>query len=326
MTISAAVISLRAAIQRFFPTILRNPTIKNTPVIMTGEIGTAEVKTSAQAVLQAQARKAAPKNQPLPTSRVVVPAPILPTLRKVQKLTTPYQPNLYGRVSIDRDTLIDGAVVGSIAIVGAFAALSAKVGTLAASKLVTANVIAFLKPGVTIFGFALKTGLFVTMNTVVPIVTGVLMPIVLPVVISGASIFMMFYLVNKVIKKIESSVQAGLTTVKDAVTDLPGMVLRQVPGNGIVTSIFENEIAQANRKSGALPEFEKMQKEAKKLGKIKAAEGAERAIATLKGKRTPKWTSQSSKGLADILEPPRRPRLMYTRDMFLQAQAKKANA
>jgi|GEM_PF-3481744 len=192
--------------------------------------------------------------------------------------------------------------------------LSAKIGTLAASKLFTANVIAFLKPGVTIFGFALKTGMFVTMNTVVPVVTGGLMPIVLPVVVAGAAILMMFYLLNEVIKKVESSVQTGLTTVKDAVAGLPGMVLRQVPGNGIFTSIFGNEIAQANTDSGALAEYQKA--------------GAKRAIAALKGERTPEWAIlQPSQGLGDILAPPRHcPRLMYTRDMFLQAQAKKANA
>ncbi|HEX4839438.1 MAG TPA: hypothetical protein VFU89_03230 [Rhabdochlamydiaceae bacterium] len=292
---------------------------------MTGGIDTPEVKRSAQAVLQARARKAESKQQPLPSSRVVVPAPTSTNLKKVQKIVTPNRHNLYGRVSIDRDTLIDSAVIGSMAIGSAFVALSAKGGTLAASKLVTANVIAFLKPGITICSFALKTGMFVTMKTIVPVVTGVLMPAVLPVVVSGALILMMFYLVNKVIKKIESSLQAGLTTVKDAVTDLPGTVLRQVPGNGIFTSIFQNKIEKANRASGALAEFEKMRDAT--TGDQKA--GAETAIATLKGEITPDWaTLEPSKGLADILEKPRphptRSR-MHTRE-YLRAQAKESNA
>src|SRR6185369_12649789 len=112
------------------------------------------------------------KKPPALTRDRVAAVPITRNLTKIQNLATG-RSSLHGRVSIDRNTIIGGAIVASIAVATAFAALSAKVGTLAASQLITSNIVAFLQPGVTIFGFALKTGMFVTMNTVAAVFTGI---------------------------------------------------------------------------------------------------------------------------------------------------------
>jgi hypothetical protein len=345
---------LRTAIIKFIPTIHNHPLIRGATVVNGGidlhaNQKIAETDARVQAVAQApKAPTAEKKAQALPASVVIKApiSPISPSLEKVQKLVMPIRSNLHGRSSIDRNTII----VGCIAAFAAFAALSAKVGTLAASQLVASNVIAFLQPGVTIFGFALKTGMFITLKTVVPIVTGVLLPIALPVVstivVSGVSILVMLFVLNQIIKKVEDSVQKGLTTMKDAVTNLSETVLRQVPGYGMLTSIFgdskkpaeetpaqkqqrvRNETEQANRDSGALAELEKMHEEAQTSGQ---KEAAEEAIAVLKGEKTPQWAvSTRSKGLADLLEPqdPRQhhPRI-YTRETMKRAQAaKQANA
>ncbi len=321
-------------------------------------------QTRVQAVAQAPAPAARELAPALTNTRVaVVPArassaPATPSAKKVQKIVTPGQPGLYDRVFTNRNLVIGGAVIGSAAVAAAFAALSAKVGTLAASQIVATSTVAFFQPGLTIFGFALKTGMFMTMNTVVPVVTGGLLPIVLPivstVVVTGIAVVVTLYVVNSMMKKLQSSVEAGITTMKDNVVGLPGMVLRQVPGFGMVSSILgfgentqapvaqtkaarlerrKNEIKKANEDSGALAIF-KQELEQAKTPKQRIA--AEKAIALLSGERTLELRdTPAPRGLAALVDhfddqgrplpAVRRPGI-YTRQMHFEARAaKKAN-
>jgi hypothetical protein len=133
--------------------------------------------------------------------------------------------------------VIGGVVVSSAAVAAAFAALSAKVGTLAASQILATSTVAFLQPGLTIFGFAVKTGMMLAVNTVVP-VTGGLVAVTFPFLSLAISTAIPVILVIYLFMKLEAKLEEGMIALKDKITGLPGQILQKVPGYGFVSSMI----------------------------------------------------------------------------------------
>ncbi len=261
---------------------------------------------------------------------------------------TPSGPSLYERVCTTRNLVIGGAVIGSAAVAAAFGVLASQVGTLAASQIVAANTVAFLQPGLTIFGFALKTGMFMTLNTVVPVTSGLItisLPVISSVVVTAIGGYVIFCVMNKMIEQLVDSKNSLMTTMKDTVTELPGKLLKQVPGYSLFTSMFSSkeaplpkdqeiearkqEIAasQKRQKDEIIKANEPILKVFKELhdAAITPEERAKYAntVELLKGERQPSFADTSaSKGLADFFDEQGQEKSgIYTRQACLQEQA-----
>jgi hypothetical protein len=310
--------------------------------------------------LHVQAPAEAPVS-PMPLRNVqpmVIAPPLITTKKNVDAPTGKPQPSLYDRVTTTQNLQIAGIVAGSVAVAAALGALTAKVGTLAASKMIATSTVAFLQPGITIFGFAMKTGMFITVNTVVPVTSGLItiaLPVVSTVVVTSAAVIITLYVVNSMMKKMEAGfsdgfnsmrenletrVKDGVVGMKNMVTELPGKVMRKIPGYSTIAGLFgsdkpkapfltleqrkaarqerlKNATESANRASGALAIFENLHDE--------------NAIALLKGERKSNFAEvPPSKGLATLLDhyqddflpkPPVRKPGVYTRADFLRNQA-----
>jgi hypothetical protein len=155
--------------------------------------------------------------------------------RKVKKIVN--GPSLYDRVFTTEILQIGGLVLCSAAVAGAFGTWALKVGALTASQIVATNLIAFIQPGMTVVGFALKAGMFITMNAVVPVATALVtisLPIVSTVVVTTISVLVILHVVNKMIQKLEESLKSGMDTAKE----LPGKLLEQIPGYSMISSLF----------------------------------------------------------------------------------------
>ncbi len=159
--------------------------------------------------------------------------------RKVRKTfnKTVKGPSLYDRVFTTENLQIGGLVVCSTAAAAAFGTWALKVGALTASQIVATNLIAFLQPGMTVVGFALKAGLYITLNAVVPVASALItisLPIVSTVVVTTISVLVILQVVNKMIQKLEEGVKAGY----DKASELPGKLLEQIPGYSTLSSLF----------------------------------------------------------------------------------------
>jgi hypothetical protein len=155
--------------------------------------------------------------------------------RKVKK--TVNGPSLYDRVFSTENIQIGSLVVGSAAVAAAFGTWALKVGALTASKIVVTNLIEFLQPGMTVVGFALKAGLYITLNAVVPVASALItlsLPIISTIVVTTISVLVILQVVNKMIQKLEEGVKAGY----DKASEIPGKLLEQIPGYSTISSLF----------------------------------------------------------------------------------------
>jgi hypothetical protein len=178
----------------------------------------------------------------LTTTRTSVIDTSTPTIsakkaRKIKEMIRPSLGGFYNRVFSTENLQIGGLVLCSAAIAGAFGTWALKVGALSASQIIAANLIAFLQPGMTVVGFALKTGLFITMNAVVPVATALVtisLPIVSTVVVTTISVLVILHVVNKMIQQLEASVKSGM----DKAREVPGKLLEQIPGYSMISSLL----------------------------------------------------------------------------------------
>ncbi len=295
-----------------------------TPVATAASVAREERLSARKA--KAQASATPPPTLTSDRTTVIASAPSSAPAKSAKKVNqtvnkTPSGPSLYDRVCTTRNLEI---AIGSAAVAAAIGVWASKVGTLAASQIVAANTVAFLTPGLTICGFALKTGTLITVNTVTPVMSGLIaisLPIISTIVVTAIGGFILLHIMNKMIQQVKDSVNSGLTTMKDTVTGLPETLLKQVPGYSFVSSLFSsskeqesaarqerlrNEIEQAHRKpeewiTPSLPYFEGL-RDAAKNEKERAM--YENTVAVLKGERQSglAYTPAPSNGLADILE------------------------
>ena len=209
---------------------------------------------------------AQPQVPPKPLRNVQPMIIAQPPIRAKKNLVAPTgqpQPSLYDRVTTIQNLQTAGIVAGSVAVAAALAALTAKVGTLAASQMIATSTVAFLQPGMTIFGFALKTGMYMTVNTVVPVTSGLItiaLPVVSTVVVTGTAVIITLYLVNSLMNKMEgrfadgfnsmrenlkNRVKEGVAGVKNMVTELPGKVMRKIPGYSMIAALIGSDKSKA---------------------------------------------------------------------------------
>jgi hypothetical protein len=144
---------------------------------------------------------------------------------------------LYDRVFSTENIQIGSLVVCSVAAAAAFGSWALKVGAMNASQIVATNLIAFLQPGMTVVGYALKVGMFITLNAVVPLASALVtisLPIVSTIVVTTISVLVILHIFNKMIQKLEESVKSGV----DAAKELPGKLLEQIPGYSTISSLL----------------------------------------------------------------------------------------
>ncbi len=145
--------------------------------------------------------------------------------------------SLSDRVCSTENLQIGSLVLCAAVAAGAFGTWASKIGVLTASKIVATNLIAFLQPGMTVVGYALKAGMFLTMNALVPLGTALVtisLPIISTIVVTTISVFIILAVVNKMIQKLEEGVKIGM----DKAMELPGKLLEQVPGYSMISSLF----------------------------------------------------------------------------------------
>lgn len=135
------------------------------------------------------------------------------------------------RVFTQRNLCIIGVSGGAAALAGAFAALSSKVGAVAAANLVAVHTAAFLQPGVVITAFALKTSATVAASATLPL----LIPIASTVLVGGAAVAVTFYIV----RALKNKMVDGLGYAKDVALAIPKAMLQQIPGGSAIVAMFE---------------------------------------------------------------------------------------
>jgi hypothetical protein len=230
---------------------------------------TANEKAQKEAAKKAERDvKAQGKPSPILTSdRVSVSTPVIS--KKVKK--TVIEPDFYelhNRVCTDENLQIGSLVLCAAVAAGAFGTWASKIGVLPASKIVATNLIAFLQPGMTFVGYALKAGMFITMNALVPLGTALVtisLPIISTVVVTTISVFIILAIVNKLIQKLEKSVKIGM----DKAMELPGKLLEQVPGYSLISSLFGLDKPSPSVKKTKEPVVQKRQKAATDLNEVK---------------------------------------------------------
>ncbi len=202
---------------------------------------TTNEKAQKEAIRNAEKQiKAQEKPTPTLTSKQTsITAPdISKKVKKVKgAVIKPNFTDLYNRVCSTENAQIGSLVLCAAVAAGAFGTWASKIGVLTASKIVATNLIAFLQPGMTVVGYALKAGMFLTMNALVPLGTGLVtisLPIISTIVVTTISVFIILAVVNKMIQKLEEGVKIGM----DKAMELPGKLLEQVPGYSMISSLF----------------------------------------------------------------------------------------
>jgi hypothetical protein len=219
------------------PSINRTPP-KQDPVIIATE---KTQKKTQKAKIKAKTQNTFPttltSHQPPVVEIVTSSSRVGKSARKVKK--TVNGPSFFDRVFSTENIQIGGLVLCSVAAAGAFGTWASKVGTMTASKIVVTNLIAFLQPGMTVVGFALKAGLYLTLNAVVPVASALVtisLPILSTVVVTTISTFVILHFLNNMIQKLEASVQSGM----DKAREIPGQLLKQVPGYSTFSAMLES--------------------------------------------------------------------------------------
>lgn len=240
------------------------PTIDNTK--------TANEKIQKEAAKKAE-RDVKTQGKPSPTltsDRASITTPVIS--KKVKKakerVITPNFNELYNRVFSTENLQIGSLALCAAAAAGAFGTWASKIGVLPASKIVATNLIAFLQPGMTVVGFALKAGMFITMNALVPLGTALVtisLPIISTIVVTTISVFVILAIFNKMIKKLEEGVKVGM----DKAMELPGKLLEQVPGYSMMASLFGLDNPSPPEKKTEEPVVQKRQRTVIDLDEVK---------------------------------------------------------
>jgi hypothetical protein len=174
-----------------------------------------------------------PANRTPAARRAVVATPQTPSAAKTKQVVditkSSKQPNLPAKVFNTRNLCVLAIGSGAVAAGASFAALTAKVGALGASQLVTAHVVAFLQPGLVVTAFALKAGATLTMSAAMPVIV----PIASTVLVGGLGVVLIVYIAKKTF--------SGAGMVKDAVLALPKKLIEQIPGGKAMISYFSSE-------------------------------------------------------------------------------------
>jgi hypothetical protein len=142
------------------------------------------------------------------------------------------QTSLSDRVFTTRNVCITGGVAAS----AAFAALSAKVGILAASQVVAHGTIAFLQPGIAIFGFAAKTAISMTANLAIAAALPILLPVVSTAVVITIVVAISFFALRALLAQL--SIQEGFVNMKNFVSNLPQILMEKMPSLPSFSALF----------------------------------------------------------------------------------------
>lgn len=232
---------------------------------------TTNEKAQKEAAKKAE-REAKAQDKPTPTltsDRTSITTPIIS--KKVKE--TVIKPNLnelYNRVFSTENLQIGSLALCAAAAAGAFGTWASKIGVLPASKIVATNVIAFLQPGMTVVGYALKVAMFITINALVPLGTALVtisLPIISTIVVTTISVLIILAVVNKMIQKLEEGVRVGM----DKAMELPGKLLEQVPGYSMISTLFGLDKPSPSEEKKEEPVIQKRQRTAPKNTPKKSA-------------------------------------------------------
>lgn len=233
---------------------------------------TTNEKAQKEAIKNAE-REVKTQDKPSPTltrNRTSITTPdISKKVKKAkERVITPNFNELYNRVFSTENLQIGSLVLCSAAAAVAFGTWASKIGVLPASKIVATNLIAFLQPGMTVVGFALKAGIFITINALVPLGTALVtisLPIISTLVVTTISVFIILAVVNKMIQKLEEGVKVGMNKAME----LPGKLLEQVPGYSMISSLFGLDKPSPSEKKTEAPVIQKRQRTVIDLDEVK---------------------------------------------------------
>jgi hypothetical protein len=185
-----------------------------------------------------------PVNQDLP------PVPAKPEETSNKKVDEP-KPSLVKKTLTTRNIAIMGVLGGTAAVAPAFAALSAKVGVLAASQILIGKMFMFLEPGLLIVSFLLKTAFSLALSLTLPIILPILSAIVVTVIIVAISLYVAHLFMNKIQNTITKVFTYIFTHMQNAAVEGSQRILGQVPGYAIFSSLFGSKETVASRHSPA---------------------------------------------------------------------------
>ena len=159
--------------------------------------------------------------------------PALPFFQPVQskffeRVDQP-QPILSDKVFTTRNVCIMGGAL-------AFTALSAKVGTLAASQLITHGTIAFLKPGIAVVGFTAKTAISMSVNLAMAGALPIILPIVSTAVVTTLVAAVAFFAIREMLT--QPSIQEGVSHLKKFVLNTSNTLIEKVQNFFSFSSFF----------------------------------------------------------------------------------------
>ncbi len=118
----------------------------------------------------------------------------------------------------------------------AFTALSAKVGTLAASQLITHGTIAFLKPGIAVVGFTAKTAISMSVNLAMAGALPIILPIVSTAVVTTLVAAVAFFAIREMLT--QPSIQEGVSHLKKFVLNTSNTLIEKVQNFFSFSSFF----------------------------------------------------------------------------------------